>query len=212
MIKRIIFDLDRTLIPCLNEGDSCVEKAYNYFNIPYEEDEFNRFHGIMLNYEKHHRRFNKKDMSRYFRNNLGKEIPDNFVDVWTDYLSEVVPKRDDKLIELLEYLSDKYSLVVATNWFKSQQVAKLEKYGILKYFDLILTCDEYNKKPGREMFEVATEGFNKDEVVMVGDTFKTDIKGAMDYGLYSYYLTTTDPRKGRRFKIIRNIYELKEYL
>ncbi len=212
MIKRIIFDLDRTLIPWLNEGDSCVERAYNYFNIPYEEDEFIKFHSTMLDYEKNHRKFNKKDMSRYFRNNLGKEIPDIFVDVWTEYLSEVVPERDDKLIELLEYLSDKYSLVVASNWFYDQQVAKLEKYGILKYFDLILTCDEYNKKPGREMFEVATEGFNKDEVVMVGDTFKTDIKGAMDYGLYSYYLTTTDPRKGRRFKVIRNIYELKEYL
>ena len=28
---------------------------------------------------------------------------------------------------------------------------------------------------------------------------------------YSYYLTTTDPRKGKKFKRIRTIYELKEY-
>ena len=32
---------------------------------------------------------------------------------------------------------------------------------------------------------------------------KTDIKSAMDFGVYSYYLTTTDPRKGRKFKRIR---------
>ena len=38
VIKRIIFDLDRTLIPWLDEWDAMVEKTYNYFNIPFEED------------------------------------------------------------------------------------------------------------------------------------------------------------------------------
>lgn len=212
MIKRIIFDLDRTLIPWLDEWDAMVEKTYNYFNIPYEEDEFSRFHQVMLDYEKHHKKFDKKDMSRYFRNNLGKEIPDIFVDVWTSYLSELVPRKDKKLIELLEYLSSKYSLVVATNWFYDQQVSKLKKYGIYKYFDEVLTADTYYKKPYKEMYEKACEGFEKSEVVMVGDTFKTDIKSSMDFGIYSYYLTSTDPRKGKKFKRIRTIYELKEYL
>lgn len=212
MIKKIIFDLDRTLIPWLEEWDGCVEKTYNYFEIPFEDDEFTRFRKAMLDYERYHKRFNKVEMSRYFKNKLGKEIPDTFVDVWTGYLKELVPDKDEKLIELLEYLSGKYSLVVATNWFKDQQVRKLEKYGILKYFDDVLTCDVYDKKPKREMFEKACEGFDKDEVVMVGDTFKSDIKSAMDFGLYSYYLTTKDPRRSKRFKVIKSIYELKEYL
>lgn len=212
MIKRVIFDLDRTLIPWNDEWDKCVEKTYNYFGIPFEDDEFIRFNKAMLDYETHHRRFDKKDMSLYFRNILGKNIPDTFVDVWTGYLSELVPDNDEKLIDLLEYLSSKYSLVVATNWFKDQQVRKLEKFGILKYFDKVLTSEEYNKKPGKEMFENACEGFDKCEVVMVGDTFKSDIKGAMDFGLYSYYLTTTDPRKSKKFQKIKEIYDLKEYL
>lgn len=212
MVKRIIFDLDRSLIPWLDEWDAMVEKTYNYFNILYEEDEFSRFHQAMLNYEKHHRRFNKIDMSRYFRNVLEKDIPDNFVEVWTGYLSKLVPVKDEKLIELLKYLSSKYSLVVATNWFKDQQVSKLKLYGIYEYFDDVMTSEEYNKKPGREMFIKACEGFSKDEVVMVGDTFKSDIKGAMDLGLFSYYLTKTDRRRGKKFKIINEIYELKEYL
>ena len=62
------------------------------------------------------------------------------------------------------------------------------------------------------MYEKACECFDKNEVVMVGDSFKSDIKSAMDFGIYSYYLTTTDPRKGKKFKRIRTIYELKEYL
>ena len=212
MIKRVIFDLDRTLIPWNDEWDKCVEKTYNYFGIPFEDDEFIRFNKAMLDYETHHRRFDKKDMSLYFRNILGKNIPDTFVDVWTSYLSELVPDKDERLIDLLEYLSSKYSLIVATNWFKDQQVRKLEKFGILKYFDKVLTSEEYNKKPGKEMFEKACEGFDKCEVVMVGDTFKSDIKGAMDFGLYSYYLTTTDSRKSKKFQKIKEIYDLKEYL
>lgn len=212
MIKRVIFDLDRTLIPWNDEWDKCVEKTYNYFGIPFEDDEFIRFNKAMLDYETHHRRFDKKDMSLYFRNMLDKNIPDTFVDVWTGYLSELVPDKDERLIDLLEYLSSKYSLIVATNWFKDQQVRKLEKFGILKYFDKVLTSEEFNKKPGKEMFEKACEEFDKCEVVMVGDTFKSDIKGAMDFGLYSYYLTTTDPRKSKKFQKIKEIYDLKEYL
>ncbi len=212
MIKRIIFDLDRTLIPWKDEWNSCVEKTYNYFNIPFVDDEFSRFNSAMLEYEKHHRRFTKVGMSRYIRNSIGKDLPDMFVDIWTSYLSELVPDRDDKLIDLLEYLSSKYSLVVATNWFKDQQVAKLEKYGILKYFDYVFTSEEYNRKPSKEMFEIACQGYEKNEVVMVGDTFKSDIKGAMDYGLFSYYLTNTDPRRGKKIQKIKSIYELKEYL
>lgn len=204
--------MDRTLIPWNKEWDKCVEKTYNYFNIPYEDGDFIKFNTAMLNYEKHHRRFDKKDMSRYFRSVLNKEIPDTFVDVWTGYLSELVPEKDEELANLLKYLSSKYSLVVATNWFKDQQVSKLKLYGIYKFFDDVLTSDVYNKKPGKEMFEKACEGYDKSEVVMVGDTFKSDIKGAMDYGLYSYYLTTTDRRRSKRFKIINEIYDLKEYL
>ena len=79
-------------------------------------------------------------------------------------------------------------------------------------FDDVLTSDEYNKKPGREMFEKACDGFSKDEVVMVGDTFKSDIKGAMDFGLYSYYLTDSDVRRSKRFMVINSIYELDKYL
>ena len=154
-------------------------------------------------------------LANELRKNFGDEYisaGNIFVEVWTSYLSKLVPEKDEKLIKLLKYLSSKYSLVVATNWFKDQQVSKLKLYGIYEYFDEVLTSDEYNKKPGGAMFEKACEGFDKDEVVMVGDTFKSDIKGAMDFGLYSYYLTMNDQRRSKRYKVIKSIYELKEYL
>ena len=72
MIKRIIFDLDRTLIPWLDEWDSMVEKTYNYFNIPFEKDEFSRFHQVMLDYEKHHKRYDKKEMSKFYQSMIAE--------------------------------------------------------------------------------------------------------------------------------------------
>ncbi|MGN1371577.1 MAG: HAD family hydrolase [Candidatus Coprovivens sp.] len=212
MIKRVLFDLDRTLIPWLDEWNQMVKKTYNYFDIPYEENEYEKFNKVMLNYERYHKRFNKVEMSRYFKKNLQKDFPDSFVDIWTGYLKELVPERDEKLIKLLEYLSSKYSLVVVSNWFYDQQVRKLEKFGILKYFDEVLTCDMYDKKPKHEMFDKACDVFTKDEIVMVGDTYKTDIKSAMDYGLFSYYLTQTDKKKSKKIQVIKDIYELEKYL
>ncbi len=212
MIKRIIFDLDNTLIPWDSEWDLAILRTFDYYNIPYEEDIIDRFLSAFYNYEKHHIRFDKVRASRYIAYELGIDLPDTFVEVWTSDLANLVPNRDEKLIELLEYLSSKYSLVIASNSFYSQQIGKLKKLDLLKYFDQVLTADTYNKKPYKEMYEVACEGYDKSEVVMVGDTFKTDIKSAMDFGIYSYYLTTTDPRKGKKFKRISNIYELKEYL
>lgn len=212
MIKRIMFDLDNTLIPCLDDNYSATKEVFDYFNIPFNEDKYVLFKSAMLNYEKHHKRFNKEDMSRYFKNILNKKIPNTFVNIWIEYLSKMVPDKDEKLIELLKYLSSKYSLVVVSNWFRDQQVKKMKLYGIYEYFDEVITCEEYNKKPSREIFNKACEGYDKSEVIMVGDTFKTDIKGAMDFGLYSYYLTKIDRRRGKKFKVISNIYELREYL
>ena len=39
--------------------------------------------------------------------------------------------------ETLEYLQDKYELVVLSDWYKEQQVKKLEKADFLKYFQNI---------------------------------------------------------------------------
>ena len=212
MIKRIIFDLDNTLIPWLDEWDLTVNKTFDYFNIPYEEKDIQLFFKVMKEYETINDRFDMVEMSRYYRKRMNLNIPDNFVEVWTDYLKDAVPEINYELIDLLKYLSSKYSLVVCTNWFRDQQVARLEKYKIAEYFDEFYASDYYDKKPLKEMFKYAIGDLSKDEVVMVGDSYNSDIKGAMNLGMFSYYLTTKDKRRSKKFKVIKSIYELKEYL
>lgn len=212
MVKRILFDLDKTLIPWLTDWDKEVENTFNYFNLKYEDDYFMKFHQAMVDYEKNHKKFSKEEMTRYISLRMGITLPKNFVEVWTERLSKLVPKNDTKLISLLKYLSQKYSLVVVTNWFYDQQVSKLKLFGIYKYFDDVITADKYDRKPYSEIFSVACGNFNKEEVIMVGDTYDIDIKGAMNFGLFSYYLTRDSKRNGKKIKFIKSIYELRDYL
>ena len=62
----------------------------------------------------------------------------------------------------------------------------------------------------REYFK---QGYEDEEVVMVGDKYEVDIKGANDAGLHGY-LITTDPKysSNNQCTVIKNIYELEKYL
>lgn len=67
----------------------------------------------------------------------------------------------------------------------------LERLGIRKYFKKIWSSADYGKiKPSREFFELAINHVlsenpteRKDNIVFVGDTYNTDVKGANDAGI-----------------------------
>lgn len=212
MIKRILFDLDNTLIPWDGSQVDALLKTFEECGISFKREDKDLYFNAMHDYESKNKRFDKVDLTRWVAKQLNLDLPDDFVKRWTDKLCYCVPEKDSKLIDLLEYLSSKYSLCVVSNWFYNQQKARLKNYGILKYFDYIYTCDKYDKKPCREMYEVACSDYEKCEVVMVGDDFKIDIKSANDFGLYAYYLNKTTRYCNKKTKIIRTIYDLEKYL
>lgn len=67
----------------------------------------------------------------------------------------------------------------------------LERMGIRKYFKKIWSSADYGKiKPGGEFFEMAIEKTlydnpeeKKENIVFVGDTYNTDVKGANKAGI-----------------------------
>ena len=83
--------------------------------------------------------------------------------------------------EVLEYLSQNYSLTVVTNGFEEIQTIKLLSGKITHYFDHVITSQKAGyKKPAREIFDFALSVNNLKchEVIMVGDNLVTDIGGA----------------------------------
>ena len=83
--------------------------------------------------------------------------------------------------EVLDYLSQHYSLTVVTNGFEEIQAVKLLSGKITHYFDHVITSQKAgHKKPARQIFEYALSVNNMrcDEVIMIGDNLITDIGGA----------------------------------
>lgn len=94
--------------------------------------------------------------------------------------------------ELLDYLVKKYDLYIVSNSQYQRQVERLKLAGFLSYFKDIYTSGRMNAvKPEYDFFEACFKEMNypnKDEVVLIGDSFTADIQGAICYGIEVIWL------------------------
>jgi len=85
-----------------------------------------------------------------------------------------------------------YRLAILSNASDNQDVFQLvERFGIEPYFDFVLTSAVAAfRKPHPQIFELALAhwGFPAEDVAMVGDTLRADIRGANASGLYSIWI------------------------
>ena len=102
-----------------------------------------------------------------------------------------------------------YKLHIITNGFKEVQSIKIDNCGLKNYFDTIIISEEHNlTKPDEKIFRLA-ENFaktTKDECVMIGDNFESDIIGAINSGWDAIYFTEKNPENFSG----KNISNLKE--
>lgn len=211
MIKAVVFDLDNTLIPWLDEFDKYIKETFEDFNLPNDNDTMLEFRKAMAKYEDTHIRFDKKEMSIFFRDYLKLEIPDNFVDVWSLKLNNAFIINDE-VNKLLYYLKSKYKLYVTTNWYTDQQRTRLKNATLLDYFENVYGCDCYDRKPYPEMLEELLKEYNNNEIIYIGDSYNIDIKFAINQGVYAYHISDTNRVKSSRYKVIKSIFDLYKYL
>ena len=175
MIKRIIFDIDNTLIPWEKQYDDEVKYTLEEMNIPYNEQELKNIDKAISEYEN----------VNYI---LDKEKSSQRVMTILERWAECVPNETDKnLIDVLEYLKEKYELVILTDWFLEEQQIRLEKMNIWKYFSNIYTSENKKRKPFKEAFEQAIGKNKPEECIMIGDNIERDVQGAINAGLEAIY-------------------------
>lgn len=81
---------------------------------------------------------------------------------------------------------DENQMHIITNGFKEVQFIKLEKSGLLDYFDVIICSEDVGiNKPAPAIFEHALEkaGTVPERSIMIGDDYKVDILGAASIGM-----------------------------
>lgn len=207
MKKRIIFDLDGTLI------NGSPEKEIKYFNQIFSQEEANKIINnkvrLLLEYEDIFLNYDVCLLSDFLSNNLDIKISEQVIKGWI----EVNKDLDDVVVpyakECLQYLKGQgMSLVVLTNWFREAQFARLENTDLAKYFDEVIGGDQA-LKPNEFSYSLAVGGFDKSKCLMIGDNFVKDVLGPSQYGIDSIYYNTTD-NDTKLFPSVKSLRKIKE--
>ena len=104
MIKRIIFDLDNTLIPWNKDWDLNIKMSLEEVGIKISQEEFENLKLSLKEYEKKYSIYKKETMLFNFEETLKRKIPKEFIDIWIEKLKNCYV-IDKKIEEILSYLS-----------------------------------------------------------------------------------------------------------
>lgn len=89
--------------------------------------------------------------------------------------------------ELIESLHGKYELVLITNGIESVQLPRLKNTGLGQYFPTVVISESIGiSKPNAGFFDYTFEQIQhppKEQVLVIGDSLSSDIRGGHDYGL-----------------------------
>ena len=207
MIKRIIFDVDDTLIKFPTNFDEGYKKVINKHNLNINSEELFKIIG-MYELSGKYKYYNKRELVKLISENIDIELTDKFIEDFFDMYNKLITPIQKETIDTLKYLSKKYELVVLSNWFTDSQIERLKCVGIYKYFKKVYGTDIIPMKPRKESFLSVIGDRKIDECLMIGDNLEVDIKIPYLMGMNVYYLTD----KETNYPSIKKISDLKELL
>lgn len=118
----------------------------------------------------------------------------------------------DGAIPLLQALVPHFSMHVITNGFDDTQFHKLEKPGLAPFFKTVTTSEKAGrKKPDPAFFQFALQqaGAKKEESMVIGDGWRTDVAGALALDLPVIWFNSEGEEKSHPgVKEIRHLSEL----
>lgn len=119
--------------------------------------------------------------------------------------------------DLLEYLSKKYTICVASNAPVGQQERKLTEIGLFPFISQFFVSGDIGyAKPKAEFFDECMRrlGVEKHQVIMIGDSLTADIIGAKEYGIKTCWFNHRREKeeKGVADFIVYELSEIKKFL
>ena len=141
---------------------------------------------------------------------LAITLSDDFLALTTAHFS-LLPGAE----ELVRYLAEKYPLTIVTNGFIEVQYEKFDKSGLKDYFSHIVLSEEVGcQKPNPRIYEEALRlnGLSADEVVMVGDSWYSDIQGAINAGIDQIWVTDKPSDGSEPTYMVKSLEEIKSIL
>lgn len=136
MIKRIIFDVDNTLLEWKDEYIFALKNVLDKLNVDYTQEQLVSIDNAIVDYEKYHNIYNADDLRNFVNSICQINIPEQFMELLIEEQGNCFTP-DPKLVDTIKYLSTKYDLVVLSNWFTKTQKLRLQKMDILEYFSIV---------------------------------------------------------------------------
>ncbi len=189
----LLFDADNTLWDFQQSELFSFEKAFKDFHIPYKANYLEVYHKInhqcWSDFEKG--LLSQEKLRTVRMELLLKElnIDADFVAFSQSYQQNLANTAFmiDGARALLEDLSKEFTLVMITNGLKEIQRGRLKNTAIEPFFQSIVISDEIGTaKPQKAFFDYTFEQMqhdNKADVLVIGDSLSSDIKGGNDYGV-----------------------------
>ena len=225
-INTVLFDLDDTLVNSKNAEYNAICKFKNlYIEFNKVEDvdfakawskitmeTYERYHSGEISFEELKIGRMKRLFSYYSIIISDEDSKEKFKEYQNIYEKNWILFDDAK--EVLEYLKNKYKLVILSNGDGKQQRKKIEYTGLDKYFSYIVISSEVGySKPEKEIFEIACKMVNSkpENCIMIGDKYKVDIEGSLNAGMYGIWINRNKEQSTYEFQI-EELNELIKYL
>lgn len=215
----LIFDADETLLDFSKAEDYALETSLKNFDIDYNNEHLNIYkevnRGVWDEFERELISVDDLKTERFKRFFKKLEMDLNHRDFSNEYLNNLSQGGFlfDKTLELLDTLHRKVKLVLLTNGLAKVQRGRLKMTDLMKYFDSIVISEEIGySKPNSKIFLHALSSVKcnqKDRVLMIGDSLKSDILGGINFGIDTCWYNPRDTKNETR---ITPTYEIKDLL
>ena len=208
MIKRIIFDIDNTLIDFPETYKEGYQQVLDKYKVNKTYKELYDAIGVYEECGKYNK-YTKEGLLSVINKELDLNLNKEFLDDYFDMYNNLETNVSDNIKNTLEYLSKKYELVTLSNWFTFSQKERLKIAGLDKYFKEVYGTDIVPMKPTKESFLSVIGNHKIEECLMIGDNIEMDIKVPYELGMNVLYYSKG---KDSKYPSINKFEELKEML
>lgn len=205
MIKAIIFDFDGTL----SNRQVNAYKIFDEYLKPYFKDlsdiEYESVLQDMMIFDCNGSMKITYRLAAFiskYGDHLPKDFEEKFTRWYIDYMWKYSTLKEET-IDMLNDLKKDYKLAILSNGDSKSQHDKIDYVNLPQYFDEVVVSEDYGvSKPNKKIFEITAEklGVKCEECIFIGDTFSSDILGAIRANMVPVWIFPIEERPADRYK------------
>lgn len=210
MTKKIVFDLDNTLLFLSDEWEENYKRFIDKYKLNISANDLFLCIG---SFEKDIKNIvvSIQKLSEYVSNNLSIDFTNDMILELSEIYDNTSLLNTDTIYDVLNYLSEKYELIAYTNWFTDDQIKRLKKYDLDKFFTKVYGWDILPKKPSKEGLREIIKNDNIEDYIFIGDSIELDLEIPDDMEIDTIFYNIKNIKQNK-YKEIFKIEELKNIL